>query len=70
VGACVIDENGEVEGWPIFPGDEVLLPGRFISHDGRQRNKPILRFGNISMLPDASIPRADSSGDEGTWRCP
>src|SRR6266852_9284872 len=30
--------------------------GRFISHDGKQRNRPVMRFGNISMLPDQDAP--------------
>jgi hypothetical protein len=47
-----LDEGCEIEGWPIFPGDEVVFFGRFTTHEGRQRNKPVMRFGNISMLPD------------------
>lgn len=35
----------------IGPGDEVFMVGRFISHEGKQRNIPTLRFGNISMMP-------------------
>ena len=35
----------------IGPGDETVLVGRFISHDGRQRNTPSVRFGNIAMMP-------------------
>jgi hypothetical protein len=59
-----VEESCEIEGWPIFLGDEVLLPGRFISHDGRQRNKPVLRFGNVSMLPDAKVPVQTETGDQ------
>ncbi len=32
-------------------GDDVFLVGRFISHDGTQRNSPTLRCGNIAMMP-------------------
>lgn len=35
----------------IGPGDDVFMVGRFVSHEGRQRNLPSLRFGNISMMP-------------------
>lgn len=35
----------------IFPGDEVFMIGRFTSHEGKQRNAPSVRFGNLSMLP-------------------
>lgn len=47
-----IAEDCQIEGWAILPGDEAMFYGRFISHDGNQRNKPVLRFGNIAMLPD------------------
>lgn len=35
----------------IGGGDEVFMVGRFISHEGKQRNIPTLRFGNIAMMP-------------------
>lgn len=33
-----------------FIGDDVFMAGRFIDYDGRETNKPALRFGAISML--------------------
>ena len=47
-----IEGDCTIEGWPIFPGDESFFYGRFVAHDGRQTNKPIMRFGNVAMLPD------------------
>jgi hypothetical protein len=35
----------------IGPGDEIFMAGRFVSHQGEQRNTPLVRFGNISMMP-------------------
>ena len=35
----------------IGPGDDVFIVGRFVNHEGKQRNIPSLRFGNISMMP-------------------
>jgi hypothetical protein len=35
----------------IGPGDDVFMVGRFINHEGKQRNEPAARFGNISMMP-------------------
>ena len=35
----------------IGPGDDVFMVGRLINHEGRQRNTPSVRFGNISMMP-------------------
>ena len=32
-------------------GDDVFMVGRFISNEGRQQNRPAVRFGNISMMP-------------------
>jgi hypothetical protein len=42
------------------PGDDVFFLGRFIGHDGVQRNAPAARFGNISMLPEP-IRKEDGS---------
>lgn len=36
-------------------GDDTFMVGRFINHDGRQRNTPSLRFGSIAMLPGEEI---------------
>jgi hypothetical protein len=33
-------------------GDEAFLVGRLVSHAGKQRNAPIARFGNISLMAD------------------
>jgi hypothetical protein len=35
----------------IGPGDDVFMVGRFMDHDGGQKNRPALRFGNIAMDP-------------------
>jgi hypothetical protein len=32
-------------------GDDTFMVGRFITHAGKQRNTPSLRFGSIAMLP-------------------
>jgi hypothetical protein len=36
------------------------MVGRFTSHDGRQRNAPSVRFGNISMMPGEVISHCGS----------
>lgn len=36
-------------------GDDVFMVGRFISHDGTQRNSPSARFGYVSMMPGEPI---------------
>jgi hypothetical protein len=40
----------------IFLGDEVGMLGRFMYHDGRKSNIPVVRFGNLAMLPGEPIP--------------
>jgi hypothetical protein len=32
-------------------GTDAFMVGRFVNHDGQQRNTPTIRFGNVSMLP-------------------
>jgi hypothetical protein len=39
----------------FFPGDETFMIGRFISHEGTKQNKPSVRFGNISMMPEETL---------------
>ena len=36
-------------------GDEVFMVGRFVEHEGRKKNLPSVRFGNISMVPDECV---------------
>jgi hypothetical protein len=40
-----------IEEHNLGPGDDVVMVGRFVTQEGRQRNWPALRFGNISMMP-------------------
>jgi hypothetical protein len=42
----------QIDRFKIGPGDDVFMIGRFIKDDGRVRNEPVLRFGNIAMMPD------------------
>lgn len=41
----------EMKDLNVGPGDEVFVAGRFINSEGRQRNIPTLRFGNVSQMP-------------------
>jgi len=42
-------------GWPFGPGEEVVMLGRFLGHDGADENKPAARFGNLAMAPTVPI---------------
>lgn len=44
----------------FVPGDEVFFVGRFMGHDGRQRNTPTVRFGNIAMSEPERILNDES----------
>jgi hypothetical protein len=46
------------KGLGIGPGDEVFMVGRFISHEGKQKNTPTVRFGNISMMAHEPMENA------------
>ena len=36
-------------------GDDVFVVGRFINHEGRQKNSPTARFGHIGQMPNEPI---------------
>jgi len=45
----------KIEQFKVGPGDEVFIPGRFVNHEGKRRNLPAVRFGNVSMLPHEPV---------------
>jgi hypothetical protein len=54
----------EVMSWPnaddydpekLGIGDECYFFGRFMSHPGTERNLPMLRFGNLAMMPGEPV---------------
>lgn len=44
-----------IDDYDIGPGNEVFTIVRFIGIDGKQRNEPTIRFGNISMMPSEPV---------------
>jgi len=44
-----------MEQYKIGPGDETFMVGRFVSHEGKQKNTPAVRFGNIAMMPHEPV---------------
>ncbi len=36
-------------------GDETVMVGRFIGHEGQASNQPVARFGNIALMPGERI---------------
>lgn len=45
-----------IAGESINTGDEVAIPGLFLSHFGTDKNIPIVRIGNIAAMPDEPLP--------------
>ncbi|MEA2363917.1 MAG: hypothetical protein QOD71_3062 [Thermoleophilaceae bacterium] len=44
------------EGYFYFArGTDTFMVGRFVTHEGKQRNTPTVRFGNVSMLPEEPL---------------
>lgn len=39
----------------IGVGDEIVITGLFVSHYGTHRNLPIIRVGNIAMMPEEPV---------------
>jgi hypothetical protein len=51
---CLSREEATIH--DIGPGDDVIVPTRFITWDGSQRNEPCIRSGIISLIPSGLIP--------------
>lgn len=43
----------------IGVGDDVFLTGLFVNHFGRARNLPIIRVGNIALMPEEPVDTRD-----------
>jgi hypothetical protein len=39
-------------------GDDTVMVGRFVNHEGKQKNSPAVRFGNIAMMAEEKIVTA------------
>jgi hypothetical protein len=49
-----VKNQKRIDEMQIGIGDDVFMIGRFMPHDGQLRNAPSVRFGHISMMPDAN----------------
>lgn len=47
----IFAEKTVIEKHGIDAGEDVVMVGRFVDHDGREQNNPACRFGNISLMP-------------------
>ena len=48
----------------IGPGDEVFFAGLFTTYAGSAHNEPIVRFGNISMMPREPVAIQNADGTQ------
>ncbi len=44
-----------IDDFGVGLGDDLYLTGRFINHEGKQRNWPTVRFGTIAMMNNEEI---------------
>ena len=45
----------EAERIKLGIGDNIFMVGRFINHEGKQRNAPLVRYGAISQMPSEPL---------------
>jgi hypothetical protein len=52
---AMVATDEKLEALQVGPGDDVFFTGLFSSHQGRSRNIPIMRVGNIAAMPEEKI---------------
>lgn len=50
--------------WSLGPGDETFMIGRYVDLDGRERNEPVVRFGNVSAFPGVVVHQRERGFDQ------
>ena len=55
IDTSIFVSRNAIDRWDIGLGDEVFLTGRFINHDGKQKNLPSLRWGHVAMMPGEPV---------------
>jgi hypothetical protein len=53
--AIVSDQNPRYTTRFIWPGDDVAFVGWFSEYPGGGRNEPLMRFGNVSLVPEHPV---------------
>ena len=48
----------------VGQGDDVFFMGRFITHEGKQQNTPVVRFGSIAMMPGEPVHQTEREFDQ------
>lgn len=55
--------------WSFGSGEEVVMIGRFLGHDGVDENRPAVRFGNLAMQPPVPIQHSKGTQDSFVVEC-
>jgi hypothetical protein len=50
----------QLRGLKVGIGDDVVISGLFTKRKGREKNLPIVRFGNIAAMPSEAIPDSET----------
>jgi hypothetical protein len=53
--------QSDIRSYNIGHGDDVFIVGRFVNHEGRQQNRPTVRFGAIAQMPGEVIKFPDGT---------
>jgi hypothetical protein len=59
----MLGDAAKIEECRIGIGDEIVISGLFTRRVGRQKNLPIVRFGNIAAMPSEPIPDSETGLD-------
>lgn len=59
VSTSIIANEQDIENGIVGIGAEVFIVGLFVNHTGKHRNIPILRTGNIAMMPGELVKTND-----------
>lgn len=52
LGSDLILGHADIDKEHIGPGDDCLMIGRYINQEHRQFDRPVVRFGNLAMMPE------------------
>ena len=62
--ASTSEDEPQPLGFPFGPGDEVVMLGRFLGHDGTDQNQPTVRFGHLAIANPVQVKQQGRSWQE------
>jgi hypothetical protein len=64
IGIHMVMNRDFVGSMDVGIGDDVFFAGRFVGLDGKQQNRPSIRFGNIAQMADEPVLQPDGTKQE------